>query len=75
VQQQDPHPQGRLRLLHRLRLRRRLRLIPRARARGNLLQENERVQTYARPEGVEHNIVNPGDEEFRFIEIELKAAK
>jgi len=29
-------------------------------------------QTYARPEGVEHNIVNPGDEDFVFVEIELK---
>lgn len=93
---------------------------PRARATGNLLQENERViitewrltpgsetgwhrhahdyvvvcltsgkllaetangdvatelsfgQTYARPAGVEHNIVNPNASEFRFIEIELK---
>jgi beta-alanine degradation protein BauB len=93
---------------------------PRARAKGNLLQENDRViitewrltpgsetgwhrhahdyvvvcltsgnllaetasgdvetelrfgQTYARPAGVEHNIVNPNADEFRFIEIELK---
>lgn len=29
-------------------------------------------QTYARPEGVEHNIVNPGDDDFVFVEIELK---
>jgi quercetin dioxygenase-like cupin family protein len=29
-------------------------------------------QAYTRPAGVEHNIVNPGDDEFRFIEIELK---
>ena len=29
-------------------------------------------QTYARPEGVEHNIVNPGEAEFVFMEIELK---
>jgi mannose-6-phosphate isomerase-like protein (cupin superfamily) len=29
-------------------------------------------QTYARPAGVEHNIVNPNVGEFRFIEIELK---
>ena len=29
-------------------------------------------QTYARPVGVEHNIVNPNASEFRFIEIELK---
>jgi mannose-6-phosphate isomerase-like protein (cupin superfamily) len=29
-------------------------------------------QAYARPLGVEHNIVNPGDEEFAFVEVELK---
>ena len=29
-------------------------------------------QTYARPEGVEHNIVNPGEAEFVFMEVELK---
>jgi quercetin dioxygenase-like cupin family protein len=29
-------------------------------------------QSYARPEGVEHNIVNSGGKEFAFIEIELK---
>lgn len=29
-------------------------------------------QTYARPAGVEHNIVNPNGSEFTFIEIELK---
>jgi beta-alanine degradation protein BauB len=29
-------------------------------------------QAYARPEGVEHNIVNPGEAEFVFIEVELK---
>ncbi|MGD2140619.1 MAG: cupin domain-containing protein [Burkholderiales bacterium] len=29
-------------------------------------------QTYTRPAGVEHNIVNPNDSEFVFIEIELK---
>jgi beta-alanine degradation protein BauB len=29
-------------------------------------------QTYARPAGVEHNIVNPDGGEFAFIEIELK---
>ena len=29
-------------------------------------------QSYARQAGVEHNIVNPGVEEFAFIEIELK---
>ena len=29
-------------------------------------------QTYARPVGVEHNIVNTGPGEFAFIEVELK---
>ena len=29
-------------------------------------------QVYARPEGVEHNIVNANEHEFAFIEIELK---
>ena len=29
-------------------------------------------QSYARPLGVEHNIVNSGGEEFAFVEIELK---
>ena len=29
-------------------------------------------QTYTRPMGVEHNIVNSGTEEFVFVEIELK---
>lgn len=29
-------------------------------------------QSYARPAGVEHNIVNPDGSEFAFVEIELK---
>ena len=29
-------------------------------------------EAYARPEGVEHNIVNSGRAEFAFIEVELK---
>ena len=29
-------------------------------------------QAYARPVGVEHNIVNPGPGEFAFIEVEIK---
>lgn len=28
--------------------------------------------SYFRPAGVEHNVVNPGDAEFVFVEIELK---
>ena len=36
--------------------------------------ENELAvgQTYTRPAGVEHNIVNPNDGEFVFVEVELK---
>lgn len=41
-------------------------------ASGNVETELGFGQTYARPEGVEHNIVNPGDAEFAFVEIELK---
>jgi quercetin dioxygenase-like cupin family protein len=41
-------------------------------ASGNVETALSFGQTYARPEGVEHNIVNPGGEEFAFIEIELK---
>jgi mannose-6-phosphate isomerase-like protein (cupin superfamily) len=29
-------------------------------------------QSYARPVGVEHNIVNAGEDGFAFVEIELK---
>jgi len=39
---------------------------------GNVETELTFGQTYARPAGVEHNIVNPDGSEFRFIEIELK---
>jgi quercetin dioxygenase-like cupin family protein len=41
-------------------------------ASGNVETALSFGQTYARPEGVEHNIVNPGAEDFAFIEIELK---
>jgi beta-alanine degradation protein BauB len=41
-------------------------------ASGNLETALAFGQTYARPEGVEHNIVNPGDAEFVFVEVELK---
>jgi beta-alanine degradation protein BauB len=41
-------------------------------AAGNVETELAFGQTYARPEGVEHNIVNPRDTEFVFVEIELK---
>lgn len=41
-------------------------------AAGNTVTELQMGQTYARPEGVEHNIVNAGGAEFAFIEVELK---
>ena len=39
---------------------------------GNTVTDLQSGQTYARPEGVEHNIVNSGNEEFAFVEVELK---
>jgi quercetin dioxygenase-like cupin family protein len=39
---------------------------------GNIETALEFGQAYARPAGVEHNIVNPGPSDFAFIEIELK---
>lgn len=30
--------------------------------------------SYARPVGVEHNVINPGSTEFVFVEIELKSS-
>ena len=39
---------------------------------GNSAVDLQLGQTYARPEGVEHNIVNSGGKEFAFIEVELK---
>ena len=41
-------------------------------AQGNSVTDLQLGQTYARPAGVEHNIVNPGSEESVFIERELK---
>ena len=41
-------------------------------AAGNIETELQFGQTYARPVGVEHNIVNSGSKEFAFIEIEIK---
>lgn len=41
-------------------------------AQGNVETELAFGQAYARPVGVEHNIVNPNAGEFAFIEIELK---
>jgi len=39
---------------------------------GNVETDLSFGQAYARPVGVEHNIVNPNDHEFAFVEIELK---
>ena len=39
---------------------------------GNVETELRFGETYVRPAGVEHNIVNPNGQEFAFIEIELK---
>lgn len=41
-------------------------------AAGNIETPLRFGQSYARPEGVEHNIVNAGDQEFAFVEVELK---
>ena len=39
---------------------------------GNTVTNLQAGQSYARPEGVEHNIVNSGSAEFAFVEVELK---
>jgi mannose-6-phosphate isomerase-like protein (cupin superfamily) len=39
---------------------------------GNVETELAFGQAYARPVGVEHNIVNPGGKEFAFVEVEIK---
>lgn len=39
---------------------------------GNTANNLAAGQSYTRPEGVEHNIVNTGPGEFVFVEIELK---
>lgn len=41
-------------------------------ANGNIETELKFGQAYARPVGVEHNIVNSGESEFAFVEVELK---
>jgi quercetin dioxygenase-like cupin family protein len=41
-------------------------------ASGNVETQLQFGQSYARPLGVEHNIVNRGVEEFAFVEVELK---
>jgi len=39
---------------------------------GNVETPLRAGQAYARPLGVEHNIVNAGEAEFAFVEVELK---
>lgn len=39
---------------------------------GNIATELQFGQAYTRPAGVEHNIVNAGEKEFAFVEVELK---
>jgi beta-alanine degradation protein BauB len=41
-------------------------------AEGNVNAELETGRSYARDEGVEHNVINANDFEFIFVEIELK---
>ena len=41
-------------------------------ASGNIETELRFGQAYARPVGVEHNIVNSGTDEFVFVEVEIK---
>ena len=39
---------------------------------GNAATDLQFGQSYARPAGVEHNIINAGAAEFVFVEVELK---
>ncbi|HLX81726.1 MAG TPA: cupin domain-containing protein [Burkholderiales bacterium] len=39
---------------------------------GEVVTEFALGQSYARPVGVEHNVVNPNAHEFVFVEVELK---
>ena len=41
-------------------------------ANGEIVTELASGQSYARNEGVEHNVVNPNPHEFVFVEVELK---
>ncbi|WP_272943822.1 cupin domain-containing protein [Crystallibacter crystallopoietes] len=41
---------------------------------GESLNELTAGQSYTRPAGSEHNVVNPGPDEFVFVEIEAKQA-
>lgn len=39
---------------------------------GEHVAELKEGQSYSRPVGTEHNVVNPNDFEFYFVEVELK---
>ena len=39
---------------------------------GEIVTQLAAGQSYARPAGVEHNVVNPNSHEFVFVEVELK---
>lgn len=43
-------------------------------AEGQRISELKTGQSYGRPAGVEHNVINANDYEFVFVEIELKQA-
>ncbi len=43
--------------------------------RGEVTAELTTGVAYARPVGVEHNVVNPNSHEFVFVEIELKTSR
>jgi beta-alanine degradation protein BauB len=43
-------------------------------AEGPVTSQLQAGIAYARPVGVEHNVVNPGSTEFVFVEIELKSS-
>ncbi|WP_459618086.1 cupin domain-containing protein [Bordetella sp. 2513F-2] len=43
-------------------------------AQGEVTSQLTRGVSYYRPVGVEHNVINPADTEFVFVEVELKLA-
>jgi quercetin dioxygenase-like cupin family protein len=42
-------------------------------AQGQVTSQLTAGHSYARPVGIEHNVINPGSAEFVFVEIELKS--
>jgi quercetin dioxygenase-like cupin family protein len=43
-------------------------------AEGKVTSQLTAGVSYARPVGIEHNVINPGTSEFIFVEVELKPA-